>query len=238
MCSMVKPRIGITVADEIDSKGRPQFMLAHAYVDWLSSAGAAPLLLPPVEDAIPDQLAGLRGLVMTGGDDPDMTAFGQQNHDKVNLITPRRQAYELRMLDTLKRDRPDFPVLGICLGMQLMALHAGGDLYQYLPDLSAPVDAAMHHGNREHSIVFEESDSILNQPCHVLEQKPNAISHHRQAVSDAGSLRVIARADDGIIEAIDDPGRDFYLGVQWHPERGGSASLTSLLAEAFVASCR
>jgi putative glutamine amidotransferase len=107
------------------------------------------------------------------------------------------------------------PVLGVCLGMQLMGLHAGGALDQHLPD-SLP-SAAMHWDEGSHEIECELGTGIV-------------YSHHRQALTDAGALQVIARARDGVIEAVQRADRGsgragMYLGVQWHPERTENESL-------------
>jgi len=103
-------------------------------------------------------------------------------------------------------------VLGVCLGMQLMALHAGGALDQHLPD-SLPT-AADHWGRKNHQVAGELGSALVQ-------------SHHRQAITNAGSLRVAARAHDGVIEAVRDEDRRFYLGVQWHPERTADDGLGS-----------
>jgi putative glutamine amidotransferase len=147
-------------------------------------------------------------------------------------MNPRRQAFEVSLLTAIA-GRRDMPVLGVCLGMQMMALCAGGKLDQYLPQTLGEDRALLHQGDRTHAIVVEKSDSVLGAGA-----SDTVRSWHRQAVSDAGSLRVVARAPDGVVEAIDDPTRRFYLGVQWHPERGEAAdALSGGLIARFVAAC-
>ena len=124
-------------------------------------------------------------------------------HDQASPVSRLRQDFELAMIRALESE-PDQPVLGICLGMQLMGLHAGGRLDQHLPDTLST--AADHADGTPHPIDGPLGTGIV-------------WSRHRQAITDPGSLEVVARAEDGVIEAIADPHRPMYLGVQWHPER-------------------
>lgn len=138
-------------------------------------------------------------------------------------VSPSRQEYETILLRTLSTQRPDAPVLGVCLGMQMMSLAAGGRLNQHLPD-THPTHA--DHWDRDHAIV---------PTTHAL---PPGIVHsrHRQAISDPGSLSILATSPDGLIEAVGDPSRPFYLGVQWHPERTADHALGSELFRRLIAS--
>ena len=115
------------------------------------------------------------------------------------------------------------PVLGVCLGMQLMGLHNGGKLDQYLPE--SLKTAEQHWGNKDHPIAGALGDGIVH-------------SHHKQAIIEPGRLKVVARSHDGVIEAIQDNDRQFYLGVQWHPERTEDDSFGSGLFRQFVYACR
>jgi len=96
--------------------------------------------------------------------------------------------------------------------MQLMALLAGGRLDQFLPDhLPSAPD---HAGNRRHPV-----RPVARPAPPWLPQTREVVSAHRQAVADPGNLRRLAEAPDGVLEAIDEPTRRFWVGVQWHPER-------------------
>ena len=198
-----RPRIGITV--DVDSNS---YRCRFPYADMVIGAGGVPLLLPCIEEAIPDYLSICDGFVTTGGDDPDMTMFDVANHPSIKTIDPRRQAFEMKLLGHL--DATDHPILAICLGMQLMGLAAGGTLDQHLPD-TLPT-AALHWDGGEHDI-----DGVLGTG--------SVHSHHRQALVDPGTLEVVARAPDGVIEAVRDANRPERLGVQWHPERTTTTDL-------------
>jgi putative glutamine amidotransferase len=110
--------------------------------------------------------------------------------------------------------------------MQLMALHAGGRLNQYLPETLA--SHAMHK-NSEHRIAPVGTSGLLRAGV--------VWSNHRQAVDDPGTLRIIARSEDGVVEGIVDASRHWWLGVQWHPERTSEAAVGQELFNALTAAC-
>lgn len=193
-----KPVIGIT-ADVTDQK----YQIGRSYATMIAKAGGVPVILPCLIDRIPEFLSVCDALVFSGGDDPDMAQWGVPMHPKATPLHPDRQAFELALLAAVEKEQHK-PVLGICLGMQLMGLQAGGMLDQHLPD-HLPT-AELHWDRRTHEIAGDMGTGTVH-------------SHHRQALSDPGRLKVIATAPDGVIEAVRGEDRPFYLGVQWHPER-------------------
>ncbi|MBL1216116.1 MAG: gamma-glutamyl-gamma-aminobutyrate hydrolase family protein [Planctomycetes bacterium] len=199
------PRIGITCDITTDpATGRRRYRCADHYAQAVTTAGGTPMLLPPLVDHCESYLSICDGFVFTGGDDPKMEPFGAPTHSQAALIDPHRQAFETALLQQMPATKP---VLGVCLGMQMMALVAGGTLNQHLPD-DWPTHAD-HADGKAHTVTFDTSTVEVN-------------SHHHQAVTAPGrNLAVVARAHDGLIEAIQDHNRPFYLGVQWHPERMG-----------------
>ena len=205
-----RPLIGITVDNRDNTAASGKYECSLAYAQAVADAGGLPILLPHHPRLVPDYLHHCRALVLTGGGDPVTEPFGQSTDPRVKRMDPDRQTFELALLDAA--ESTDLPVLGICLGMQLMGLRAGGQFDQHLPDTLGQA-AAAHQKNREHSLVFEIHDS------HITPAEGTVVSWHNQALRSSGSMRTIARAPDGVIEAIDDPDRLFCLGVQWHPER-------------------
>ncbi len=195
---MKRPRIAIT-----PDLAEDRCTVARSYSRMVWEAGGLPIIVPVLPDAGAELLEGCDGLILTGGDDPNMEQWGQSTHPKATRIHADRQAFEIELL-SLVAQQPEFPVLGVCLGMQLMALHHGGKLEQYLPDTL--VTHADHWGKVEHQVEGALGSGVVH-------------SHHRQAIVDPGVMSVVAVAHDNVIEAVRSDDRRFYLGVQWHPER-------------------
>ena len=210
-----RPVIGLSVHVESN-----QYRCRLEYAEAIVQAGGTPLMLPLIEAAIPAYLELCDGFITTGGDDPIMESFGETTHPKARVIENQRQGFELALLDHLAETA--HPLLAICLGMQLFTLHAGGGLDQCLPETLATADD--HWDGVEHEV-----DGLLgNGVVH---------SHHRQAITDPGRLEVTARADDGVIEAVQDPLHHHRHGVQWHPERTRNDQLGQALFTQLVAAC-
>lgn len=201
---MTRIIVGITA-----DTGETGYTLARTYTQIVSDLRAVPIILPHDVAAIETYLAVCDAFVFTGGDDPTMEPFGCATHPKAKPIDAGRQEFEVALLQALKALH-DVPVLGVCLGMQLMGLVHGGRLDQHLPD--ALPTHEQHWGKKDHAVSGLLGEGIIQ-------------SHHRQALTDPGNLEVAAVSDDGVIEAVHDPGRAFYLGVQWHPERTADESL-------------
>ena len=218
---MQRPLIAITT-DIVEVASRERTAMYPSYARSVAQAGGLPVLLPHEQGNIGEFVERCDGFVFTGGDDPRMEEFGVATDPRATLLHPDRQRFEVELLrQVLVRDKP---VLGVCLGMQLLALVSRGMLDQRLGE---PV--AANHWEQEHAVQPEAGASLC---------AGKVLSRHRQAVSDAGVLHVLARAPDGIIEAVGDPERRFCLGVQWHPERTREPALGSRLFEALVAAAQ
>jgi putative glutamine amidotransferase len=229
---MSRPVIGITcdtVAGHSPQKWK--YESPHPYAQSIVAAGGTPLLLPYETDCIGHYLDLCNGFILSGGDDPDTAAFGEPVHPQARVIHPQRQAFETALLAAL--DPAPHPVLGVCLGMQLMALHHGGQLHQHMPD--APdigAQRAAAHDRREHPL-----QTVPDAPA-WLATGSTVYSRHHQAVAHPGRLSILAHYD-GVVEAIGRPTADrFYLGVQWHPECTGDAVLGAGLIRRLVEACR
>ncbi|AOX15780.1 gamma-glutamyl-gamma-aminobutyrate hydrolase family protein [Kozakia baliensis] len=214
------PLIGITLDIESGAPGAfsrwPYYALRRHYFDAIVRAGGLPVGLghdPEQADAL---MGRLDGLVVTGGAfDLDPALYGEAIHPKT-APKPGRTEAEMALLRAGLAH--DLPILGICGGMQLMAVAYGGTLIQHIPD--AHPDALPHEqpnprDEAGHGIDIAP-DTLLARIADVTRMDVN--SSHHQAVRDAGSLRISARAPDGIVEAIEEDGPFFRLGVQWHPE--------------------
>jgi len=212
------PDIGMTQA----KPGRPalpRYELKQAYCDAVLAAGGTPLVLPYVDDieAISQLTSLCSGIVITGGAfDIPPELYGEAAHEKLGTLHPARTHFERLVLkEALARD---LPLLGVCGGMQLLAVALEGTLYQ---DIASELPQAMEHEQpndvREAGhTVRVVPDSLLGRAVGRLEIGVN--STHHQAIAKPGWATVSARAPDGVIEAIEYDARKFVLGVQWHPE--------------------
>lgn len=207
---MSRPRVGITVSLDPGVRiraGVDYLYVNRSYARAVREAGGLPLLLGPEAD--PREAVGsCDGLVISGGGDLPATLDGPE---PPAAERPERVAWERRLLDAAHSNRR--PLLGVCYGMQLVNLHAGGTLY---PDLSAALPGALDHGGGA-SWLEHPVETVADAPLHdVLGARVVVSSSHRQAVDRvAPGLRVAARAPDGVVEAVVGEG---LLGVEWHPE--------------------
>ena len=226
---MSLPLIGITT-DLVESP-RPAAQCAMAYARCVSEAGGLPVLLPPIVELATAHAEMCEGFVFTGGGDVWMEKFGEAMHKEAKPVHPVRQEYELALLDALKLNRR--PVLGICLGMQFMCLHAGGELIQHLADTHETADV---HRGQVHEILPRTTSWTQKLLPTLVPGASN--SNHHQAIKNAGTMQVIAVATDGVIEAAADSAHPFYVGVQWHPERTADLNLGIGIFKSLLAAVR
>ncbi|HLY93468.1 MAG TPA: gamma-glutamyl-gamma-aminobutyrate hydrolase family protein [Gaiellaceae bacterium] len=225
---MARPLVGITTYVEPASWGHWNLdaaLIPYMYVQAIERAGGTPLLVPPVEDGVEEILDALDGLLFSGGADLDPESYGAEPHPATSGTRPARDRAELALLEgALARD---LPVLAVCRGSQVLNVARGGDLVQHLPDV---VGSEAH---REVAGVFSEHAVRVDPSSHVPDVG-TVKSHHHQGLGRVGEgLREVAWADDGTVEAVEDPERRFAVGVLWHPEAGEDARLfEALVAEA------
>ena len=211
-----RPLIGVTLGT---ADGKPRYELPFDYAASIERAGGLPLALPYRTDLslVPDILDALDGVLFTGGDDLDPALYGESWHPKAERIDPDRQRFELALLAEVDRRR--VPALGVCLGSQLMNVHRGGSLTQFLPEHDR--ENALEHRRlnddaRRHTVRVEPGTLLAGA---IGKPEVTANTRHKQAVRTLGrGLRVNAVAPDGVIEGIEDPSMPLYLAVQWHPE--------------------
>jgi putative glutamine amidotransferase len=201
---------------------RKEMALGLAYVSAVEEAGALPVVVTPLHaDAIEPLLDRVNGLCISGGPDLDPSVYGEEPHEKLGPIEPEIDLFELTLVKAAVRRR--MPVLAICRGAQVLNVARGGTLAQHLPDLSRKI---RHRQKKPGSTVTHpvrlDPKSKTARIMGVEEAEVN--SFHHQAVSTLGrGLRAVGWAPDDTVEAIEDPRRDFLIGVQWHLE-----SLTAL----------
>jgi putative glutamine amidotransferase len=230
----MRPLIGLSTYREQARWGvwdQPADLLPTTYADAVARAGGVPVLLPPVDPSgAPEVVARLDGLLVSGGADVDPGRYGAPPHPRTVSWRSDRDAWELALLDAA--DARDLPVLGICRGMQVMAVQHGGTLDQHLPESV---------GHETHSPGGEEFGNVDVETCPgsrlrmLVGDRSNVGCHHHQSVREHPGFAPAAYAEDGTLEAIEAPGDRFLLGVQWHPETRADAGLFSGLVAAAVA---
>jgi putative glutamine amidotransferase len=227
---MSKPVIGITTyltPARFGAWEEETALIPAAYVRAIEAAGGRPLLVPPSTDGIDETLDRLDGLLFSGGSDLDPELYGQEAHPETNGIVPERDRAEIALLRAaLERD---MPVLAVCRGSQVLNVALGGDLVQHLPDLIGDEKHKHTPGEfADHEVDLEPGTRVQK----ILGDHAPVKSHHHQGYGKLGNgLRESARADDGTIEALEDPERRFAIGVLWHPEAGEDFALFEALVE-------
>ena len=223
-----KPLIGITTYVEPASWGHWQLeaaLVPYDYVRAVERAGGRAVLVPPDDDGSEELLDALDGLIFSGGNDLAPESYGAEADPTTTGTNPARDSGELALL-TAALER-DLPVLAICRGAEVLNVARGGDLVQHLPDVVG------HEGHR--AVVGEFSEHTVRvDPASRIESAPGAVkSHHHQGLGRLGDgLREIAWADDGVVEAVEDPEKPFLVGVLWHPEAGEDQRLFEQLVAA------
>ena len=221
---MARPVIGITtyVTPAKWSYWDTEAALIPAdYVYAVERAGGRALLVPPSEDGVEETLQALDGLLFSGGSDLDPGLYDQQPHDETFGIHEGRDRAELALLEAaLERD---MPVLAICRGSQVLNVARGGDLVQHLPEVVGDEKHKHTPGTfADHEVTLEDGTRLGS----LLGDRAPVKSHHHQGIGRIGEgLRVAAHAEDGTVEAVEDPDRRFAVGVLWHPEAGEDARL-------------
>ena len=207
-----QPVIGITGNyDDLTCK------LGQGYYKSVVAAGGVPVIIPPVADTdtIVNTLERIDGLILSGGGDFNPLWTGEEPSTKLGGINKERDLPEL-LITRLAYNR-QIPMLGICRGIQTLAIALGGEVAQDISDAAT----VKHSQNADRS---EATHSVTIEPDSILAQLYNheriaVNSFHHQAVKAAGEkFRVVAKATDGIIEAIESSEFKSILGVQWHPE--------------------
>ncbi len=224
-----RPLIGVTtsevrVPDHVDplpqsDPRRTEMALGMKYLLAIDRAGGLPVVLPPLDfDDVLPLLERLDGLCLSGGPDMDPGTYGGRYHAKLGPLEPELDHWELAL--ARGADARGTPILAICRGSQLLNVARGGTLYQHLPD--EPGGSVDHRlpGKGQHGAhgVRIEPESLLGRALGGLSEA-HVNSYHHQAARDLGrGVKPVAWADDGVVEGIELPDRDFAVGVQWHAE--------------------
>jgi len=228
---MTRPLIGLSTYREQARWGvwdQPADLLPTLYADSIARAGGAPVLLPPQDPAnAAAAVARLDGLLITGGADVDPGRYGADPHPLTVAWRTDRDAWELALLEAA--DARGLPVLGICRGMQVMAVHRGGVLDQHVPD---NVGHETHSPGGDEFGDVDVSTEAGTRLRTLLGDRQAVGCHHHQSVREHPGFRAAAYAEDGTLEAMEADGDRFEVAVQWHPETRADAGLFAGLVAA------
>jgi putative glutamine amidotransferase len=215
------PLIGVTTSEvrrgdlaTLRRHGEPpqhEMALGLTYMRAIELAGGVPVVLPPLADGIATLLDRLDGICLSGGPDLDPAAYGARAHEQLGPTEPQLDRFERELARAA--DSVGVPLLGICRGAQALNVARGGTLHQHVA------------GHRQTELPDRPTQRVTVAPDSLLAAVTGAAdtleinSFHHQAVDVLGAgLRVVARAPDGTVEAVEDAARPFVLGVQWHAE--------------------
>ena len=228
-----RPLVGLTTYRETAVWGiwdTTADVLPAVYARALEVAGAAVVLLPPQHPdsgAAEAVVAALDGLVVTGGADVSPHLYAAEPHERTQSWREDRDAWEVALLAAAGTRR--LPVLGICRGMQVMAVAAGGSLEQHVPDRVG------HENHSPGGDVFGEVAVEVSASSRVHDLVGDRLTvrcHHHQGVLEHPGYEPVAWAADGTLEAMEQPGDRFEVAVQWHPEMVADAGLFRGLVDA------
>jgi putative glutamine amidotransferase len=229
------PLIGLTTYREQAAWGvwdQRADLLPTQYAAAVEATGGVPVLLPPVGQpgAADTVVTRLDGLVISGGADVDPERYGEDAHPRTASWRADRDAWESALLDAA--DALGLPVLGVCRGMQVMAVHSGGALDQHVPDL---VEHEQHSPGGDEFGAIEVTTTVGSRLAGLVGDQLSVNCHHHQGVRTHPGFDAVAHAADGTLEAMETDGERFCLGVQWHPETAADVGLLAGLVHAAAA---
>jgi putative glutamine amidotransferase len=233
---MSKPIIGINADYRAAAHNQPAFSyVAAGYYDAIANAGGIPLILPPVADdeSLHQLLDHLDGAVLIGGADLDPRNDGFMLHPATKPMDARRERFDRRLANEIVERR--LPVLAIGVGLQLLNVACGGNLFLHIPEdlpTSLPHRDPQDPAHR-HSLIIE-ADSLIGRV--YGEGEIRVTSRHHMAIDEvAQGFRVTARCQDGIVEAIESEMVDWFaIGTQFHPECSYASALDVRIFEEFI----
>lgn len=234
-----KPIIGITGAYVKHNEYMEGVYVHHDYHKSVAANGGTPIILPFINSGIALEMLPLcDGIILSGGEDVDPKLYGQDPHLNLGPTIPERDLAELTIVKYAIDN--NIPLLAICRGVQILNVALGGTLIQDIPSqVKEPVQHAQKiDRSRDTHWVTISTDSKLYQI--VCSDRIRVNSLHHQAIDRiANDLRIVAKASDGLVEAVEySHPTTFTIGVQWHPESMATTNeaMNNLFAE-FIKSC-
>jgi putative glutamine amidotransferase len=229
---MGRPIIGVTGELEAARWGnwiREAVVSPVSYTRAVERAGGTPVILPPVPaSSVPVLIAGLNGLLLTGGRDVDPSLYNQPPHEQTDLPDHRRDRFELIL--TRAAIDADLPFLAVCRGLHILNIARGGTLTQHLPDR---LGNESHRPDTVKMTTHDVQISAASKIGHLLGEAAQVPASHHQGIDRMGSgLLTVAWTADQVVEGVELEGHRFGLGVQWNPEDGDDPRLFEALVTA------
>ncbi len=206
---------------DLGFRGQDWQLLAGDYVKAVELAGGTPIIIPVVDDldSIWEFVKSLDGIIFTGGSDIDPYDYGENPDKKLGNVNPFRSRHEIELCKRVLYDT-EIPILGICRGLQLINIIAGGTLYQ---DLESQMKGGFNHSLSIFPKFYPSHQVQIQRESKLgkifSREKMGVNSFHHQGVKDLGrGLVASMMAEDGLAEGIELEGDRFVVAVQWHPE--------------------
>jgi len=217
----------ILIPTPVQDEQRRSFSMGKSYISSLIAAGGVPLMVPVTLDqreyrALYEMADGV---LLAGGGDVDPVEYGEPKHEKTDRIDRDRDCAEIVVSRWAVAD--DKPLFGICRGIQSLNVALGGTLVQDIPsEWQSPVSHNGHYEKAAREQVLHtvsiDAGSRVEQMVEGREVGVNSF-HHQAVKRLADGFVITSRAPDGVIEAMEMPGRRFMVAVQWHPEEMSAA---------------
>ncbi len=219
----MRPRIGISCRVKSFDDYSQKIMGVHVpYLDSILEAGGLPVFVPLFEDSalLREVYDSLDGLMIPGGEDVHPRFYGEAPHPKLGKTSELRDMVEIQLIRWAYED--NLPVLGVCRGIQVINVALGGSLYQ---DLLDQKPGPLHHSAKQSPHMWEDEVHTMqirddSKLASVLGTKALAVNslHHQAVKGLARGLVSTAEAADGTVEALEAPGKNFFIALQCHPE--------------------
>ena len=225
------PLIGITTSGK---QLTGSFYLTHSYVDAVRTAGGIPILLPPGEPSEGATILNkIDGLVFSGGGDIDPAIYQGKPHPTIYNVDPERDRSEISLAQLALAQA--LPILGICRGLEVLIIATSGSLFPHLPDEFG--EGVFHRAEQlrpiEHDVKISADSRLATM---MAATEATVVSWHHQAANNVPpGWRVIAKAADGVIEAIEHQHHPWAIALQWHPELSPGDPLQRGIFRAFIA---
>lgn len=226
----MKPIIGITSTGKNEAYLESRYYKSYyaspsAYVDAIIRADGIPIILPPVKpEDVPNLLSRVDGIIISGGTDVSPEFYGgNMQHPNLTKLDRERDESEIAIVQYMV-ESTDKPLFCVCRGMQVLNVALGGTMTEHIPDM---IENDIHRKDGLWALhdVSVDTQSRLAQVMQA--ETVNTYSGHHQAVKELGNgLSAIAKAADGIIEALSYENHSWILGVQWHPEKSAADDIT------------